>query len=158
MSTLWFIFCKEKELWILSSVHVESSAGRVVLPTLQASIQHCENPPIFYLKITFGQKKPNTSSSPNAKGFLVIQHEVYWNSGGVLCLFFFSHLRSKIYFPKICFDVVIWMSVSPNLVWGKSRRGWWKMRESRRAKRHAWKWTNSEDKFAFSNHCCAHGN
>lgn len=97
MSTLWLIFCKEKELWILSSVHVESSAGRVVLPRLQASIQHCENPPIFYLKITFGQKKPNTSSSPNAKGFLVIQHEVYWNSGVFLCLFFFTSQEQDLF-------------------------------------------------------------
>lgn len=100
MSTLWLIFCKEKELWILSSVHVESSAGRVVLPRLQASIQHCENPPIFYLKITFGQKKPNTSSSPNAKGFLVIQHEVYWNSGGFLWGFFFHISGARFIFQR----------------------------------------------------------
>lgn len=37
---------------------------------------------------------------------------------GELCLFSISHLGSQIYFPKrFCFDVVIWMSVSPKKRW-----------------------------------------
>lgn len=49
-----------------------------------ALVLGCKSPSVYYLKIILSQRKSITSTSPNAIGFSVIRHEVYWKSAFLL--------------------------------------------------------------------------
>lgn len=66
---------------------------------LRLQLPYCvESPSVFYLGITLSHNKPSTS--PNARGFIVNQHDVDSSSGGTRVCFLFHISGARFIFQR----------------------------------------------------------
>lgn len=81
---LWLYLKYTAYLFKLHFLENRASYEKCSCVYICALILGCKSPSVYYLKIILSQRKSITSTSPNAIGFSVIRHEVYWKSAFLL--------------------------------------------------------------------------